>query len=276
MINQSNWHGKINLIYKNNNNKTELSSSFSQSPFKIQQSFYPEGNTICHNVILHTAGGMVGGDRLSQNIHLNENAQSLITTPAASKIYRSNGKIALQNINITLENDSILEYLPQEMIIFDGAKYNQHNIINLQDNSKVFLWDIVRFGRTARGEIFKEGNWQSKLEILHQEKPLYIDNIYLEGEQNLFNNLSGLNGNPILGTLIYVGEIINSETLNDIRQLCQNSLSNGESGVTELIKGISCRYLGNSTMEVKNLFFQIWQLLRLQYLGKNALKLRVW
>lgn len=276
MSNQSNWHGKINLNYQYKSDKTELISSFAQSPFKIQQSFYPEGEAICHNIILHTAGGVVGGDLLDQNINLNSNSQTLITTPAANKIYRSNGKIAVQNINITLKNNSILEYLPQEMIIFDGAKYHQSNIINLQDHSTLLIWDIIRFGRTARGEIFSQGYWQSKLEIWQEEKPLFIDNICLKGEDNLYHNLTGLNNNPILGTLTYIGNNINPETFTNIRQLCQDSLINGKGGVTELIKGLNCRYLGNSTTEVKEFFFKIWQILRVQYLGKNAIKLRIW
>lgn len=275
-MNQSNWHGKINLNYQYKHNKTGLKSSFAQSPFKIQQSFYPEGEAICHNIILHTAGGIVGGDLLDQNINLTANSQTLITTPAANKVYRSNGKIAVQNININLENNAILEYLPQEMIIFDGAKYHQSNIINLQNNSTFLMWDIIRFGRTARGEIFTKGNWQSKLEIWQEEKPLFIDNICLKGEDNLYHNLTGLNGNPIFGTLTYIGNNINPETLTNIRQLCQDSLINGQGGVTELLKGLTCRYLGNSTTEVKDFFFKIWQILRVQYLGKNAIKLRIW
>lgn len=275
-MNQTIWHGKINLNYQYNSQKTELKSSFTQAPLKIQQSFYPEGEEICHNVILHTAGGVVGGDQLTQSINLTTNNKVLITTPAATKIYRSNGKTAQQNVKINLEKQAVLEYLPQETIIFNGANYHQSNLINLQNDSSLLMWDLIRFGRTARGEIFNQGYWQSNLEIWQEEKPIFIDNICLQGEENLFHNLTGLNGNPVFGTLIYIGEIITPETLTKIRQLCQNSLRNGQGGVTELIKGLNCRYLGHSITEVKEFFFKIWQILRLQYLGKNAIKLRVW
>lgn len=275
-MNQSNWHGKIKLNYQFNQHKTELLSSFTQSPFKIQQSFYPEGEAICHNIILHTAGGVVGGDILDQEIILNDHSQSLITTPAANKIYRSNGKIAQQNINIRLENQTILEYLPQEMIIFNGAKYHQSNIINLHQDSTFLMWEIIRFGRTARGEIFNQGYWQSNLEIWQESTPILIDHICLQGEDDLFHSLTGLNDQPLAATLTYIGNFQKAETLTKISQLCQNSLTYGQAGVTELIKGLNCRYLGHSTTEVRAFFFKIWQILRLQYLGKNAIKLRVW
>lgn len=275
-MNQSNWHGKIKLNYQFNQHKTELLSSFTQSPFKIQQSFYPEGEAICHNIILHTAGGVVGGDILDQEIILNDHSQSLITTPAANKIYRSNGKIAQQNINIRLENQTILEYLPQEMIIFNGAKYHQSNIINLHQDSTFLMWEIIRFGRTARGEIFNQGYWQSNLEIWQESTPILIDHICLQGEDDLFHSLTGLNDQPLAATLTYIGNFQKAETLTKISQLCHNSLTYGQAGVTELIKGLNCRYLGHSTTEVRAFFFKIWQILRLQYLGKNAIKLRVW
>jgi len=275
-MNQSNWHGKIKLNYQFNQHKTELLSSFTQSPFKIQQSFYPEGEAICHNIILHTAGGVVGGDILDQEIILNDHSQSLITTPAANKIYRSNGKIAQQNINIRLENQTILEYLPQEMIVFNGAKYHQSNIINLHQDSTFLMWEIIRFGRTARGEIFNQGYWQSNLEIWQESTPILIDHICLQGEDDLFHSLTGLNDQPLAATLTYIGNFQKAETLTKISQLCQNSLTYGQAGVTELIKGLNCRYLGHSTTEVRAFFFKIWQILRLQYLGKNAIKLRVW
>ena len=64
------WHGKLNLVYADRLNSTQLIYSHNQAPLKVQRPFYPEGAKICHSVMLHTAGGVVGGDRLSSNIHL--------------------------------------------------------------------------------------------------------------------------------------------------------------------------------------------------------------
>jgi urease accessory protein len=89
------WHGKLNLVYAHRQNTTTLIHNQNQAPLKVQRPFYPEGQEVCHSVILHTAGGVVGGDRLSCNFHLQPNAQALITTAAASKIYRSNGRYKL-------------------------------------------------------------------------------------------------------------------------------------------------------------------------------------
>jgi urease accessory protein len=87
----SNWHGHLELVYSRVGQGTQMIHSHMQAPLKVQRSLYPEGDTICHTIMLHTAGGIVGGDRLSVNIELQPQAQVLITTAAANKIYRTNG-----------------------------------------------------------------------------------------------------------------------------------------------------------------------------------------
>ncbi|MFN7523961.1 MAG: urease accessory protein UreD, partial [Aphanizomenon sp.] len=112
------WHGKLNLVYTNSQDSTRLIYTHYQAPLKVQRPFYPEGQEICHTVILHTAGGIVGGDRLTSDIHLQPQTNVLITTAAASKIYRSQGLPARQIVNIQVDDHAHLEYLPQETILF--------------------------------------------------------------------------------------------------------------------------------------------------------------
>src|SRR5512147_2975608 len=87
----SSWHGHLELTYGRVGQATQILHSHMQAPLKVQRSLYPEGEEICHTVMLHTAGGIVGGDRLSINIDLQPKTQALITTAAANKIYRTNG-----------------------------------------------------------------------------------------------------------------------------------------------------------------------------------------
>ena len=114
------WQGDIDLRFQRQGENTILKRSYAHAPLKIQRPFYPEPN-ICHAVILHSAGGMVGGDRLTYQIELASDSQSLITTAAAAKIYRSNGAFAQQQIAIKLGHNAYLEWLPQAPIIFDRA-----------------------------------------------------------------------------------------------------------------------------------------------------------
>jgi urease accessory protein UreH len=169
------WHGKLNLVYAQRGGITQLIHSQHQAPLKVQRPFYPEGEQVCHSVILHTAGGVVGGDRLSIDLHLEDNARTLITTAAAGKIYRSNGLQARQNIEIEVNAGAGVEWLPQETIIFDGAIYRQDLRVELALGATWLGWEITRFGRSARGERFCSGEWRSHTEIWQQGHPLWIE-----------------------------------------------------------------------------------------------------
>ena len=274
-ISQS-WHGKLNLVYRERQNKTILIKSQNQAPLKIQRPFYPEGQSVCHSVILHTAGGIVGGDKLSCNFHLQSQAKALITTAAANKIYRSNGLQARQNIEIKIDNHACLEWLPQESIVFNRANYQQDIRIELAKEANFISWEITRFGRTARGEKFVRGEWRSHIEIWRENKPLWIDRQYLPGSEEIFHSPHALAGKPIVGTLVYIGQPVSTEIIQQARSLWEPLCSSSSYGVTRLENGLLCRYRGNSTTEVRNWFISVWHLLRISFLNRTSCLPRVW
>jgi urease accessory protein len=272
-VNSQFWHGKLNLLYAKRQNQTQLIHAHHQAPLKIQRSFYPEGGEICHSVILHTAGGVVGGDQLSSDIYLQDHSQVLITTAAASKIYRSNGHQATQNIQIKLDSNSCLEWLPQETIIFNDANYHQNIRVELAENATFMGWEITRFGRSARGEKFVSGNFRSHTEIWRLGKPLWIDRQWVPGCEEVFHSHHGLAGNAIAGTLVWLQNPVSNEIVTQARNLWQGT---GEIGVTRLEHGFLCRYRGSISSEVRNWFTDVWQLLRMSYLQRTACIPRVW
>lgn len=274
-LNPNAWQGILNLTYERRGPKTQVVDSFSQAPFKIQSPFYPEGPEICHTIALHTAGGMVGGDRLEQNIILQPQSHSVITTTTAGKVYRSNGHTARQLVKITVRSQSCLEYLPQELILFNGGKFHQDMTINLEAGAHVVLWDVVRFGRSARGEIFNQGQWSNFTEVYQGGIPIWGDRSRFQGSDENFASPNLLNRQPVIGTLVFLGQDA-TELLNPVRsQWAQQSLR-GEIGITTLVNGLLCRYRGPSSAEAKRLFSQLWAQLRPLYGKKPPVLPRVW
>lgn len=222
---------------------------------------------------------MVGGDRLSFDVQLQPNAKALITTAAASKIYRSNGLQAKQNIQIKVDSGAYLEWLPQDTIIFNGANYRQDLRVELAPNSSWLGWEITRFGRSARGEKFLTGEWRSYTEIWREGKPLWIDRQWLPAGEGIINSPHGLAGQPIVASLVWVGEKVSPEIVEKAREIWQNQpdfSSRGEAGVTQLTEGLLCRYRGASSIEVKHWFKQVWHLLRLSFCDRPSCPPRVW
>lgn len=272
------WQGKLDLVYAHRQSATQLIHAHHQAPLKVQRPFYPEGKEVCHSVILHTAGGVVGGDKLSCNFQLQPNSKVLITTAAASKIYRSNGRLATQNIDIEVSTGATLEWLPQETIVFNGSIYRQDTRINLALNANFIGWEITRFGRSARGEKFLQGNWRNNTEIWQQGKPLWIDRQRLPGSEEVFHSPHALNGQPVVGTFIYIGQTVSPEFIEKTRTLQETRYISSLHlfGVTRLEHGFLCRYRGSSTSEVRNWFTAVWQLLRQSLLGRSDCIPRVW
>lgn len=272
----SGWQGSLQLQFSHRHGKTQPIHTQAQAPLKVQRPFYPEGQGVCHSVVLHTAGGIVGGDRLSQCIHLEPNAQVLLTTAAASKLYRSNGQAAQHNILIQLDTDACLEWLPQETIVFNGAIYRQDLRVELAPGASWIGWEITRFGRSARGETFLQGEWRSHTEVWQQGRPLWIDRQWLPASEEIFFSPHGLAGKPVVASFAWVGQAVSPEIVEKARMLWSTADSQSEAAVTQLISGLLCRYRGFSTSEVRNWFMDVWQLLRLSLLGRPITKPRVW
>lgn len=305
----TNWHGNLNLVFALADDKTVLSQNQVQAPLKVLRPFYPEGSDVCHSVILHTAGGVVGGDRLDLNFHLEQKAKALITTGSAGKIYRSNGLQAKQNIQIQVEADACLEFLPQETIVFDGAIYRQDLRVELAPKSCWLGWEITRFGRSARGERFLHGEWRSHTEVWQQGNPLWIDRQWLPGNEEIINSPHGLAGQSVVASLVWIGEPVSPEIVETARNLWTKTLktqkhppsdtlpslqhascynggnprnalappaSSPSIGVTRLGCGLLCRYRGSSTAVVKSWFMDVWQMLRLSFLARPRCIPRVW
>lgn len=276
---QNGWHGYLNLTYANRSGATQIIRNQMQAPLKVQRPFYPEGKEVCHSVILHTAGGVVGGDRLSSNFHLEPNAKALITTAAAGKIYRSSGLESQQNIDIKLESGANLEWLPQETIVFDGAIYRQDLRVELAPLARILLWEIVRFGRSARGEKFLSGKWRSHTEIWQQNNPLWVDRQLLCGGEKMLESPHGLAGKPVVATLAWVGEPVTAELVEKARAVqCPATVSGGSAtaGITRIPNGLLCRYRGDSTAAARDWFVGIWHLLRLSFSERPCCLPRVW
>lgn len=273
----SGWQGYIELKYENLNGATQVIHAQSQAPLKVQRPFYPEGDSVCHSVALHTAGGVVGGDCLTQNIYLGDQSQALITTAAAGKVYRSNGQLATQKINLHLKAGACLEWLPQETIIFNGAIYRQDLRVELEPGASWLGWEITRFGRTARGEKFMKGEWRSRTEVWQQGKPIFIDRQWLPASEEIFQSPHGLAGYPVVASLIWIGQAIPSELLQKARDLWTEGNYSGEAGVTfTLGQGLLCRYRGFSTSEARDWLIKVWGMLRPILLQRPAIKLRIW
>ncbi len=155
----STWHAQLDLGLVKTDRGTVLRRCSHKGPLYVQKPFYPEGRELAHLYLLHPPGGMVSGDDLRISVTTEENAQALITTPGAGRVYRArpDRRLQKQHIQLNVEANSTLEWLPLENIIFPDASTDLSMDIQLAEGASVIAWEITCFGLPASGEAFDSG-----------------------------------------------------------------------------------------------------------------------
>lgn len=267
----SGWKAELKLRFSQRPNKTVLAKRKQRGPLAIQRPFYPEGE-VCHAYVLHPPGGVVGGDQLDINIQVENQATSLLTTPGATKFYRSDICLATQHQHFTV-GDGSLEWLPQENIFFRGACSELTTHIELSSDARFIGWEVNCLGRPSIHETFDSGSVNFKTQLFRNHKPIYIDQLAIQSSDDL-QGAAGLRGKPIIATLLATPA--NREVLQLAREICEPSLKHGTAGVTLFNEVLVLRYLGASSAEAHHLFRQAWIAIRPQINGHQATAPRIW
>ena len=151
------WHARLSLDYTRHGGRTAMRFSH-QGPLRVLRGLYPEGAGICHAVLVHPPGGLVGGDVLEIGAHVGEGAHALVTTPGATRFYKSNGQPAAQRTRLVLESGARLEWLPLETIAYDACDAHNRLDFDVAEGAALIAWDVTAFGLPHAGAPFTRGS----------------------------------------------------------------------------------------------------------------------
>lgn len=158
------WHAQLELDYTSMASRT-VARHRHQGPLRILHSLYPEGDAICHNVLVHPPGGIVGGDTLDLSVTTGSGAHGLVTTPGATRFYRSQGQWARQLTCIRMAADSRMEWLPQEAICYHGCLAENRLQMELSAGAELIGWDVTALGLPAAQQPFGDGSLLQHIEL---------------------------------------------------------------------------------------------------------------
>src|SRR4051812_30576419 len=133
-------------------------------------------------VFINTAGGVAGGDRFEIEITAGEGSRIVATTAAAEKVYRAQGPQAQLDIVLKAAAGAHLSWLPQETILFDGARLSRRIDIDLAESASLLLCEIVVFGRTAMGERMLHGGWVDRWRLRRGGRLVFAETMRLDGD----------------------------------------------------------------------------------------------
>ena len=194
------WHARLQLDYTLEGTRT-VARHAHNGPLRILQSLYPEGDAVCHNVLVHPPGGLVGGDTLDITATVGPGAHGLVTTPGATRFYRSTGERALQRTHLTLAEGARLEWLPLEALCYNACNAENHLTLNLAPGAECMGWDVTALGLPHAGQPFETGRF-----VQHIEAPgRWLERGVIDAaDHRLLESPLGLAGHRCMASLFFV------------------------------------------------------------------------
>ena len=227
------WHASLALDYTLESNRS-VARFLHDGPLRVLQTLYPEGDAICHNVLVHPPGGLVGGDTLDIQVSVGGGAHGLVTTPGATRFYRSEGELALQHTRLLMDAGARMEWLPLESIVYNGCRAENRLSFELASGAELLGWDITALGLPHAEQPFASGSFCQHIEL----PGMWLERGVIDaGDARLLHSPLGLAGQNCMASIFFAtGSAMARErresALDCARQLLQEHPLRAMAGVT--------------------------------------------
>ncbi|MDI1244795.1 MAG: urease accessory protein UreD [Rhodoferax sp.] len=272
------WHAKLDIDYRVESTRTVARHQHT-GPLRVLQSLYPEGDAICHNVLVHPPGGLVGGDTLDISVTASGNAHGLITTPGATRFYRSAGELAVQQTRITLQDQARLEWLPLEAICYNACQGENRLSLSLDPQAEFMGWDLTAFGLPSANLPFDSGQFLQHIEV----PGVWLERGLMKADDShLMHGPLGLAGQRCMASLFFVSGSKMARGRREAglelaRQVITSHTLQHTAGVTCPNEQVMVlRVLAPLVEPASDLLRQVWQAWRQHFWQLPATLPRIW
>jgi urease accessory protein len=164
------------------------------------------GTSACEAVLINTAGGLTGGDRLSWSVHVGEAASLTCVSQACERIYRSrDGEPARLSVKIVLDPKARLNWLPQETILFDGCALERSLEADLALEARLLIVEAFVFGRAAMGELVRQASVHDRWIIRREGRLVFTDSVRFDGDVDELLQRSAIGaGDRAMATVAFI------------------------------------------------------------------------
>lgn len=270
------WAASLQMQLARRGERTALVGVKHAGPLRLQRPFYPEGPAHPHIYLLHPPGGMVPGDQLDITVDVCEGATALVTTPASGKVYDVGERRLpqLQRVTANVAPGAVLEWLPQDTLFFNGARYEGDITIHLTGDARVMLWDVATLGRRAGDFPFLDGGVSQRLALYRDGLPLLLERFAVQAGDPMLNEPWGLGGARTWGVAVAT-LAVDKILLDNLRALAE-SYHPDRASVTAMKQVVIARFIGHCPARALQYFQHFWRLVRPALLGREACAPRVW
>jgi urease accessory protein len=263
------WHASLKLHYQSAPLADAAPRTTLQfvhdGPLRVLQSLYPEGPAVCHNVLVHPPGGIVGGDTLDIQVQIDSNAHALITTPAATRFYKSMGAAGTQQVDVKLHSGARLEWLPLETIAYNGCNAFNKAVFSLEPGAEMIGWDMTALGLPHADLPYVRGSIEQHIEV----KDAWLERARIDAtDTRLLQSPLGLAGHLCMGTLFFAaGDAIERNRRDTLLEkvraiLSAHPLASTAGATSPHPRVIAVRLLAPMTEPAMELLQQVWLALR--------------
>ena len=170
--------GEVRASFVAANGRTHVAENFESGGLRLR---FPNGSRGCEAVIVNTGGGVAGGDHATYDFHAECGADVLLTTQSAEKIYRAQNDPAEINVSLRLRESAQLAWLPQETIMFAGARLRRRLDADVAADATLTIVEALVFGRLAMGEVLVEGELHDRWRVRRDNKLIFAEELRVDG-----------------------------------------------------------------------------------------------
>jgi urease accessory protein len=267
--------GFLRLLFERQGDATVLRRSRFTLPLQVLSPLTLDDGT-SYLMLLNPTGGILGGDRLYTEIMLRQDTNVCLSTPSASRVYRTSGETAVQETKIRLETGATLEYLPDHLIPHQGSSLRQTLHVEMETGSRGIFLDAFASGRQALQENWNFRDLDLRTEIYLEAKPLFLNRSKMNPGQDHPNRLGAMGDYSYSATLIIIDPKFknwrNAATALG-RELDAISDLHGAPSLLPCC-GISLRYLTKSAIALAEANHRLWTTARQEIFHLPPLDLR--
>jgi len=266
--------GEAGLEVRASGGITRLADLHQRDPLSLRLP-QPGRGDIFEACLITTSGGIVGGDRLNVVISAGEGARLRVYPQAAEKVYRSLGADSHIAVNLRAEAGAWLEWLPQETILFDGARLRRDTQVTLAPGARVLAGEFLVFGRRASGESLSHGLIHDGWRVRRDGRLIWADALHAEDDLAApLNSIACLGGVTAYASLIYAADDAPAK-LAALRALLPAEVPQARAALTAVNGLVVGRFLGEARA-VRDGYGAFWAAARAELAGLPPALPRLW
>ena len=259
--------GRLRLAFERRGGRTILARSGWTLPLQVMTPLDLDDPATVVSM-LNPTGGLVGGDRLVVEVEVGPDSHACLTTPSATKIYRTSGPPAVQEVRVRMGPGALVEWIPDHAIPFAGSAFRQSIDVEMAPGARLILVDAFSVGRVARGEAWRFALLESALRVRDDVGWLIVDRFVLDGAAR-WGGLGHAEGAPYFATVVVIGPVdVNAfvRAIDDAGPaVAVGALARG---------GVLVRCLAGDAIELAGAVDRVWRVARSAMLGVDPPALR--